>query len=169
MRNPDPDGHYAVLKVSHDATDDEIRLAYEMVRLARKEKGRRVPGEIQAAYDVLGDRERRKTYGKKPARDDRRFKVNLNSVPLLLTLLVLFVGIIVFALAPVIMAHFVTFEDGDSLYWKQSLKPLGVVREFESDHRFEGGAQASAYRIEHTSGTTAWYAAVDLQRHCARR
>jgi curved DNA-binding protein CbpA len=171
MQNPDPDGFYAALKVSHDAEDDEIRLAYEMVKLARARQGRRVPKEIQAAFDVLGDKEKREAYGKKRARAERKrnVNVNLNSVPLLLSLLIIFVGIILFTMAPVIMAQFVSFEEGDSLYWKQTLKPLGVVRGYESEHLFDDGVRGPAYYIEHTAGSTAWYAAGDLRRHCGRR
>ena len=171
MHNPDPDGYYAALKVSHDAEDDEIRLAYEMVKVARAQQGRKVPKEIQAAYDVLGDKEKRAAYGKKRARAESKLNVNvnLNSVPLLLTLLIVFVGVIAFTLGPIIMAQFVSFDEGDSLYWKQSLKPLGVVRGYKAEHLFDDGVRGPAYHIEHTSGSTAWYAAGDLQRHCGRR
>jgi curved DNA-binding protein CbpA len=169
MQNPDPDGYYAILKVSHDAEEDEIRLAYEMVKVARAQQGRRVPREIQAAYDVLGDKEKREAYGKKRARAERRLNVNLNSVPLLVTLLVFFVGVVLFSMAPILMAHLVSFEEGDTLYWKESLKPLGVVREYDSEHQFEGGTRGPAYRVEHTAGSTMWYGALDLQRHCAAR
>jgi len=67
--------YYQILGVSRDASDDEIRKAFR--KLARKfhpdvaedkEEGERRFKEINEAYEVLGDREKRKKYDSLGAR-----------------------------------------------------------------------------------------------------
>src|SRR2546421_2523136 len=64
-----PRDHYEVLGVKKDASEEEIRKAYR--KLARQHHPDRNPGdkqaasrfkEVQDAYDVLGDKEKRAQY-----------------------------------------------------------------------------------------------------------
>jgi len=165
MRNPDPNGHYAALNISPTATQQEIRLAYELLKQAYKGRGKKLDAKIGAAYEVIGDPLRRKEYVKECPRGTSR----LNSVPLLVVLLVCLLGVAAFMFAPSVIANFITFETGDALYWKSTMKPLGVVLEYDASHRFEGDTRGPAYLIEATAGPPMWYPAGDLNRHCTRR
>jgi hypothetical protein len=165
VRNPDPNGYYAALNLKPEATQQEIRLAYELLKQAYKGRGKKLDAKIRAAYEVLGDPQRRKEYVKERPRGTSP----LNSVPLLVVLLVCLLGVAAFLFAPSIMATFITFETGDNLHWKETMNPLGVVLEYDAAHRFDGGTPGPAYLIEPTAGPPMWYPAGDLNRHCARR
>lgn len=169
MKKRDPKGYYAVLKVGPDASQQEIRLAYEFLKQAYKDgrKGLEI-GKIQDAYETLSEKEERELYDRGgSSRPDG--KSRLHSVPLLVTLTLVFLGILAYAVGPVIMAHFTTFEPGDELYWKRTQKPFGVVVAFDAQHEFEGGEAVPAYQIEISAGQDpAWFPAQDLNRNCRR-
>ncbi len=166
QKNLDPAGFYAALNVSPDATRHEIRLAYELMKMDCQDRGKKLSPEIQAAYDELGDPQRRQAYGKGRI---RRGPSRLNSVPLLVVVIVFFMGVVAFLWAPTITAHFTTFDVGDELYWKRTTKPLGVVLEYDVSHHFDDDKRGPAYRIQPTAGPPMWYPALDVNRHCARR
>jgi hypothetical protein len=169
VKKLDPKGYYAVLKVGPDASQQEIRLAYEFLKQAYKDgrKGLRI-GMIQEAYETLSDSEQRDLYDRGgSSRPDG--KSRLHSVPLLVVLTLVFLGVLAYAVGPVIMAHFTTFEAGDELYWKRTQKPFGVVVTFDARHEFEGGEAVPAYQIEISAGQDpVWFPARDLNRNCRR-
>lgn len=167
MKNHDRKGYYAILNVSPDASQQEIRLAYELLKQARKRGRRNLDmDKIQSAYETLSDSEQREIYDRGgSSRPDG--KSRLHSVPLLVTLTLVFFGVLAFAVGPIITAHFTTFEAGDELYWKRTKKPLGTVLAYEPRHEFESGATMPAYQIEVSSGQDpVWFSARDLNRNC---
>lgn len=173
MRKRDRSGYYAVLNVHPEASQQEIRLAYGFLKQAFKDGRKGLPiAKIQAAYETLRDRGRREAYdvGGDPSLAGEPKKSRLHSVPLLVTLLVIFAGIVAFAVGPVIKAHFTTFGPGDELYWTRTGKPLGTVVSYDKDHEFEGAAVGPAYQIETGPGQDpVWLPARDLDRNCGAR
>jgi curved DNA-binding protein CbpA len=167
MSKRDPKGYYAVLNVSPDASRHEIRLAYGFLKQAYKDGRKKLDiGKIQAAYETLSDVDQRKDYDGGGS-SGRRGPSRLHSVPLLATLLVVFLGVLAIAVGPAIKARFTTFEPGDELYWKRTGKPLGVVLSYEARHEFENGVLAAGYRIEiGPDQEPVWFAAQDLNRNC---
>jgi len=168
----DPQGFYAALNVSPGASRQEIRLAYEMLKQARKSGNRRVDvGRIEAAYGVLGDQQRRRQYDGGRARSRKRSGPTwLHSIPLLLGLMVIFLGLLWVAFAPRIRGHLVSFDVGDELYWRSTHKALGAVVEVETRHEFAEGVQSPAYRVQPTSGAEPmWLPARDLNASCIVR
>ena len=170
VKNRDPKGYYAVLNISPDASRQEIRLAFEFRKQAYKEGRKSLDiGKVQTAYETLSDARERDLYDRGGASRSGG-KSRLHSLPLLVTLLVVFVGVLAIAVVPVVKARFTTFEAGDELYWKKTGKPLGVVRTYDPQHEFEGGVVAAGYRIEVRSGQEpVWFAARDLNRNCRTR
>ena len=171
MAKIDPQGHYTALNVSPGASRQEIRLAYELLKQARKRGNRGLDvGKIEAAYEVLGDLQRRRQYDESNARSRKRGPSRLHSVPLLLGLAVIFLGILWIAFAPRIRAHLVSFDVGDDLYWRSTHKALGEVVEVDVHHEFPEGAPLPAYRVQPASGTEPmWLSARDLNANCVVR
>ena len=173
MQNRDPKGHYAALSISPGASQQEIRLAYKFLKRAYLEGQRSLNlSKIQEAYEILSQPEQRRVYdhGKTAQRGGPGGKSRLHSVPLLLTMLLVFLGVIGFIFGSAIRANFVTFDAGDDLYWNNTKKPLGVVLEHDPDHRFPDGRQTRAYRIQLGSGEEpVWLPALDLNRNCRVR
>lgn len=171
MKKRDPKGYYAVLNISPDAGQQEIRLAYTFLKQAFKDGKRKLNiGLIQAAYETLSDSERRDLYDRRGSSSRPDGKSRLHSVPLLVTLLLVFLGVLAFAVGPIIKAHFTTFDAGSDLVWKRTGKPVGVVRTYDPAHEFEGGAASPAYQIEIRPGEDpVWFAAWDLNRNCRAR
>ena len=165
MRDRDPEGYYAALNVNPGASPEEIHLAYVYIKGAHAKGARGADvGKVRAAYDVLGNRRRRKEYDADPSATSR-----LNSVPLLLVLIVALAGVLGYVLAPVLMAPYVSFDVGDELYWTKTTRPLGVVVEYADEREFPDGAQQAAYRIQSRAGLDQWFPAKDLNRNCAAR
>ena len=172
MGKRDPEGFYAALNVSHKASRQEIRLAYELLKQAFKKGQRNLNiGRIQAAYETLSDPPQRRQYddgafsGKRPGGNSR-----LHSKPLLLTLTVVFLGALALVLAPHFRGELVSFDVGDNLYWRSTNESLGVVLAFDDDHRFPVRAPLPAYQVQPASGREpVWYPARDLNRHCEAR
>jgi curved DNA-binding protein CbpA len=170
VKKRDPRGYYAALNVSPDASQQEIRLAYEFLKQAYKDgrKGLDI-GKIQTAYETLSEVQERDLYDRGGSARTGG-KSRLHSVPLLVTLFVVFVAILAFAIGPIIKAHFTTFEAGDDLYWKRTGKFFGAVQAFDPQHEFENGIAAPGYRVELQSGQEAvWFPARDLNRNCRAR
>ena len=171
MGKRDPQGYYAALSVSPAASRQEIRLAYEFLKQAVKQGKRLDIAKAQAAYETLGDRRQREQYDQGTSSRKRSgANSRMHSIPLLLTLTVVFLGVLALALAPQLRAHLVSFDVGNDLYWRSTNKPLGVVVDFDADHEFPGGAAAPAYRVRTTSdGEPIWFPARDLNAHCGVR
>ena len=172
MKRHDPKGYYALLKMNPDASPGEIRLAYGMLEQTYKGWGKPLGRQYREAYAALSDPEQRRLYDREPpqrfAALSRFFRNSpLNSVPLLIVLLLALLWIVGFAN---LKAHLINFETGDDLYWTSTNKPLGVVLEYDPQHRFPDTIRAPAYRIQPGSGAEpAWYAAPDVNRNCAPR
>ena len=172
MAKVDPKGYYAALNVGPKACGQEIRLAYELLKQARKQGKRNLDmAKIEAAYGVLGDVEQRRQYdvGQRPPRK-RNGPSRLHSVRLLLAITVVLLGILWIAFAPRIRAHLVSFDVGDDLYWRSTQKPLGEVVDIDQLHEFPEGTQSPAYQVQLASGATAvWFPARDLNANCGVR
>jgi hypothetical protein len=165
VRNRDPRGYYAALNVVPGANQQEIRLAYEFLKVAHKKKPKGVDmDKVQTAYDVDEGRPSGFSLLKRLDGTSR-----LNSVPLLLVLVSVFFGVFGVLFGPLLMAPFIRFDVGDDLYWKTTRAPVGVVLEYVEDHEFPDGAQQAAYRIQPTSGEEQLLPALDLNRHCSAR
>jgi curved DNA-binding protein CbpA len=171
VKKRDPKGYYAVLNISPEASHQEIRLAYSFLKQAYKDGKKNLNiGLIQAAYETLSDSEQRDLYDKGGASSRSGGRSRLHSVPLLVTLLVVLLGVLAFAVGPVMKAHFTTFDAGAELYWKRTGKPVGVVLAYDPAHEFESGAATPAYQVEIRSGAEpVWFSAWDLNRNCERR
>ena len=170
MKKRDPNGYYAALNISPDASQHEIRLAYEFLKQAYKDGRKNLNiGKIQSAYETLSDSQQRDLYDRGGASRPGE-KSRLHSVPLLVTLLLVFLGVLAFAVGPVVKAYFTTFDAGDELFWKRTGKPLGVVLAYDADHELESGAAMPAYQIEIRVGEEpVWFSAWDLNRNCEGR
>lgn len=174
-KKSDREGHYAALNVSPEATQSEIRLAYEMSKQAHKAKGRRPPPAVRAAYEVLSDAEARERYdaGPKPLfgflkRPDGTSR--LNSVPVLIGSVIVLIVTLGFMAGPEIRMHFTQYEVGDELYWKRNSKPFGVIEAYEEQHPFADGTRMAAYRVRSAKDEeSSWHPAKDLHRYTAPR
>lgn len=172
MAKVDPKGYYAALNVSPKACGQEIRLAYELLKQARKRGKRNLDmGKIEAAHEVLGDAQRRRQYddGHRPSRK-RHGPSRLHSVPLLLALALMFLGALWIAFAPQVRGRLVSFDVGDDLYWRSTQKALGQVVDVEEQHEFPEGAALPAYHVQPASGAQPmWFPARDLNANCRAR
>ena len=155
------------------ASPQEIRLAYMFLKEAYKKGQRSLEiGKIRQAYQTLGNpKERRRYDAGKPSRFSRFTRPDgttpLNSIPLLLALVVIMVGVTAYTLGPMIQSRFVTFDVGDDLYWKETGQSLGTVLELAEAHEFSGRGRTAAYLIDLGAGNEpVWFPAHDLARNC---
>ena len=176
MKHRDPKGLYAALNISPGAGAQEIRLAYVFLKEAYKKGQRSLDiGKIRQAHETLGNpAERRRYDAGKPSRFGRFTRPDgttpLNSVPLLIALVVIVVGVTAYTLGPLVQARFVTFNVGDNLYWTEIGQPLGTVLEIAEAHEFSARGQESAYLIDMGAGNEPiWFPARDLARNCKLR
>ena len=168
MASQDPRGFYAALNVGPAASQMEIRLAYKFLKSAYRD-GKKFTniGKVRSAYMTLSDPKLRAQYdGHAEAdpsecpQDENRSR--LHSIPLLIASLSLFVA--AFVLSTGATSNWVTFKVGDELIWKQTLKQLGTIVEYDKTHDFPEADTQAAYRVETRSGTTLWFAAKELHR-----
>jgi hypothetical protein len=177
VKHRDPKGLYAALNISPGAGPQEIRLAYAFLKEAYKRGQRSLDiGKIRLAYQTLrSPAERRRYDAGKPSRFAGFTRpdgtTRLNSVPLLITLVVIMAGVTAYTLGPLIQAHFVTFDVGDDLYWNETGQPLGTVLELAEAHEFsDRGREEPAYLIDLGAGNEpVWFPARDLARNCEPR
>jgi len=178
MRDRDPEGYYAVLNVSYNASAEEIRLSYEFLKRARLD-GKRVADipRILAAYETLSKPATRKAYdngdatshGVSLAKMLATIKPIFGSTLTLSVVIVVFLGVIGLTFAPGWMAEMRSYSPGDELVWKETGKPIGRVLTFEPGHEFAGGIRADGYRVQPEQGEPVWMPAGDLKRHGTRR
>ena len=173
MNKADSMGFYDSLNISHRASQDEIRLAYVMLKQANAQKGKTPPPKVQEAYETLRDPKQRKVYDAGP---ESAFNVlkrsdgtsRLNSVPLLISLSAVLVLALIITVGPMIKVHFTEYAVGDQLYWTASSRPFGSVVTFEEKHAFPDGVVMPAYQVRPASGgILEWHSAKDLHRHTA--
>ena len=176
MKRPDPEGLYAALNVSPDASQQEIRLAYTFLKQAYKSGNRSLKiGRVRQAYKTLGTPATRKRYDDGKRSPLARFTrpdgtTPLHSLPLLIGLLLATGGVTAFTLGPTVRAWFVTFDAGQQLYWKETGRPLGTVLQLAPDHEFAQGRRGRAYQIDLGAGNEpVWLPANDLARNCFPR
>jgi curved DNA-binding protein CbpA len=176
MKSRDPEGLYAALNVSPDASQQEIKLAYTFLKQAYRKGVRSVKiGKVREAYGRLGTPAERKKYDAgKQSRLPRLRRPDgttaLNSAPLLAGLALMLLVVTAFVFGPAVRARFVTFDPGTRLYWKDTGRTLGTVIKLERDHLFAEGRRGSAYQIDMGSGgEPVWFAATDLALNCGRR
>jgi len=172
----DPQGFYAALNVSADASPEEIVLSYRFLKQSFHERRSKLNiGLIQEAYDTLSDREKRTAYdvlsrpGTAVVGRPRRTSSRFNSPLLLLVLIGVLVAVLAIVEGPDLRASLVSFDRGDRLSLREDGRSLGEVVAYEADHHFHNGAQAPAYMLRRADGAVTWYPARDLARISKRR
>jgi hypothetical protein len=174
VNKADPSGYYAALRISPDASAEEIRLAFVMLKQEYENGGRTPHPRVRAAYEVLKDPGERAAYDAGPPSHNPLKRPDgtsrLESVPLLIGLVGLLIALLVYTLGPTIQVHFTQFQVGDELYWTATSQPFGVIEEYAEEYSFPDGTSMAAYRIRSESGEgPAWYPAKDLHHHTAPR
>jgi curved DNA-binding protein CbpA len=165
----DPEGYYAALNISPEATAAEIRLSYSFIKQSYHEERRQVDiGKIRAAYQVLSDPKARRKYDRGVAAGGgvpkwmKSISLRQVFVPVLIV-----AALVLFArLGPDLRAQFRSFEPGEEIYWAENKEPLGKVLSFEREHSFSTGSVAPAFEILPASGgDPVWYPARDIKRY----
>ncbi len=159
-----------MLRVAPGASDEEIRLAYDLIlEVPPRERGTS-QAEIERAFSILGNPATRRIYDRAqagPAHGRRRpGPSRLHDWRILATCLVLLVGILAFVWLPLFGSRFRSFSAGDRLVDVRGAE-FGVVVSFEDRHAFPGGKVSPAYLVE-TAPTKElrWFPAPDLQGAC---
>jgi len=171
----DPRGYYAALNISPTADTSEIKLAYHFLRASHRDGQKiRNVGEIEKAWETLGDLKKRAEYDGTAARrsgllTDAKGKSRLNSGVLLAAVSLSFVVVIAIIFGDQLKAPFVSYEAGDQIQWKATKRPLGVVVSFEEEHPFPEGATQAAYKLRSKSGSELWIPAADLHLNGERK
>ena len=169
--NKDVRGYYRALNVSADASAEEIRLAYEIIRQSYRERRAGISiALVTAAYDTLSDPARRKDYDQARGSGSRAAaRVRGLGAPAVVAALA--VGLVIVLLITQganIRQALISFEPGHVLYRRDSGSLVGTVMRRETDHRFVNGAVAHAYLVSLPHGGEEWYPARDLERLCRR-
>lgn len=156
-------GYYRALKVSTDASSDDIRLAYAM---AKQEVAGPALKRVERAFEVLNDPARRKEYD---AEGISKFDP-LKSPWTLVAALAVLVGAIALLWIPDIRMRNRRFQAGQTLYGIQTRQEFGTVIRAESAHAFPDGIAAPGYLVRLAgSGEEKWFPAVDLQASAEAR
>lgn len=170
--NKDTRGYYRALNVSADASAEEIRLAYEIIRHNYRERRTAVSiGLVTAAYDTLSDPERRRDYDAARSASSRAAaRVRGLGAPALIGVLaVALAGVLLLTHAADLRQAMLTFEPGQVLYRREGGGLVGTVVRREREHRFFNGAVANGYLVSLPDGAgEEWYPARDLERLCRR-
>ncbi len=156
----DTKGYYRALKVSPEASVDEIRLAYAM---AKQNAAGPYLARLEKAYDVLKDRESRAAYD---AEGQQRTNYLRNPLTLVACIVVL---VAAFALLwlPGIRLRQKTFLTGQELVTISTRAPFGEVLRYKPRHEFANGARGPAYLVRlAATGAERWFPAIDLQVTC---
>ena len=174
MSVQDSEGYYAALNVSPTASQTEIHIAYKLLRQAFDAGEELEDAEkVLCAYKLLGNPSTRAEYDARNEKKtwflDRTGGQSRKQLAVALPVVLLLLGAaLAFSFAPELRGMVVSFEAGDSLYWKETSKPIGVVVTYEANHPFPEGAPADAYQVRAASGALIWLAAEDVHRHGAR-
>jgi len=166
-------GHYATLNISHRASQDEIRLAYVMLKQAHAAKGKTPPPDVREAYETLRNPRERQRYDAGPPsalsflkRPDGTSR--LDSVPLLIGLVAVLAVALYFTVVPIVKVHYMQYEVGDQLLWTSNSTPFGTIIKFEEAHSFEDGSVMAAYQIRPADGEAPdWHSTNDIHRYAA--
>ncbi|HEY3176976.1 MAG TPA: DnaJ domain-containing protein [Candidatus Polarisedimenticolia bacterium] len=168
----DSKGYYEILGVRPTASDDEIRLAYALLKGSedsRTEHG--VENDaITRAYEFLKNPGRRQAYDRAETESKFSFSVGfkLNDPRLLAVCLALLLAILGLVWVPLYASRFRSFSAGDRLIDERGSE-FGVVVQSDERHLFHGGVAAPAYLVETSpGGELRWYPAADLQGTCRR-
>ena len=168
----DTRGYYRALNVSADASAEEIRLAYEIIRQNYRDRRTGVSiGLVTAAYDTLSDPARRRDYDTARSSSSKAAaRVRGLGKPAVIGLLSLtLVGVLLITHATDLRQAMVSFSPGHVLYRREGGSLVGTVVRREHEHRFVNGAVANAYLVALPSGAgQEWYPARDLERLCRR-
>jgi curved DNA-binding protein CbpA len=171
VQHRDPEGHYASLNVSPDASREEILLSYRLLKQAYRERGGKMnSGAIQAAYEVLGDAESKAGYDRMnrpvaPAVTSRTGGVKFNTTGLLMSLVAVLLVVVAVVHGPEMRYSMSSFRPGDRLYQQVDGQFLGTVTAYEAKHMFYNGIRSKAYLLRgNDPGEEMWYPAGDLAR-----
>ena len=169
MLKRDPEGYYAALNISPDATAAEIRLSYSFIKQSYHEERRQVDiGKIRAAYQVLSDPKARRKYdrGVAAAGGAPKWMKSISLRQVFIPVLIVSALVLLALLGPDLRAQFRSFQPGAEIYWAENKEPLGKVLSFEREHRFQTGSVAPAFEILPASGgAPVWYPARDIKRY----
>ena len=175
-KHKDSRGVYRALRVATDASDDEIRLSYALIK-QNFEQGSRDPRWLaaQRAYDTLRVPGRRREYDQQQLRGRRGLKININfkkvnldNPKLLAACCGILMAIFVLVWYPLYGARFRSFSPGDRLVDLKG-RDFGVVVQAEEMHSFPGGPSGPGYLVERNdTRALQWYPALDLQGSCRK-
>jgi curved DNA-binding protein CbpA len=169
VRKRDPQGYYAVLGISPDATATEVRLSYKFIKQSYHEEGRQVKiGQVRAAYEGLSDPKARRAYDRDGSTLDHKpsWVKSLSLRQILVPVLMVSALVLLVLVGPSLRAQLRSFDPGDEGYWAENDESLGQVLSYEREHRFSSGTVAPAFEILPASGgKPVWYPARDLKRY----
>lgn len=158
--SPDPKGYYRILRVSPEATHDEIRLAHAMAMQGVSGPHLR---RMEQAYGILKSPKSRAAYDKERLRRERPF---FSPRTLLIAVAVLVV-VFLWLWLPGIRMHGKTFRAGQSLVEIRTGRQFGQVMKYESHHSFPEGMNGPGYLVKVGTGDQErWFPAIDLQATC---
>ena len=168
----DSKGYYRALGVAPQASDEEVHLAYALLKGSDEYSAGNggLPDEIDRAWAVLKSPPQRQIYDRTETASRKliRVKLNLDDPRLLTACAALLVGLLVFVWVPLYGSRFRSFTPGDLL---TDLKgsPFGTVVRSEARHHFANGIFAEAYLIQSArSDELRWYPVGDIQGVCRK-
>ena len=162
-KSPDPKGYYRILRVSPEASHDEIRLAHAMAMQGLSGPQLR---RLEQAYGVLKNPESRAAYDKERLKKEWSFSSPLTLLIAVAVLVIVFMWVWL----PGIRMHGKTFRAGQSLVEIRTGRQFGQVVKFESHHSFPEGVNGPGYLVKMGTGSQErWFPAIDLQATCNAR
>ncbi|MCI0548625.1 MAG: hypothetical protein L0027_15240 [Candidatus Rokubacteria bacterium] len=162
-RPRDTRGYYRALKIAPDASPDEIRLAYAMVKTTSEGPHLR---RIEQAYQTLKDPRRRAAYDKE---GQPRFDPLKSPITLVAAVAVL-IAVFIWLWLPEINLRRKSFRPGQTLVEIRTGRTFGEVTRYEVRHSFPGGVTGPAYLVKlDGGGSERWFPARDLQTTCNGR
>src|SRR6266850_1619431 len=126
-------GHYRTLKVSSDASPDEIRLSYAM---AKQNASGSLLKRIEEAFETLRDQDRRSVYDREGLEGSDILRKPATLAAALGLLLVTFAAIY----GPGILRGMKSYREGQSVVETRTGREFGTVVRYEASHRFPQGS-----------------------------
>jgi len=160
----DPKGFYRILKITPEASADEIRLAYAMAK--QSAEGPYLQ-KLHAAYEVLKNPAAREAYDKEGLSQSLDF---MRSPLTLVVAVAILAAVLYWMWLPGIRMHGKKFQAGQTLVRTSSGSEFGKVIRVDPSHRFGDSPATTAYLVELAeTGKQVWLPAIDLQATCDAR
>ena len=153
----DLEGHYRILKISPDASPDEIRLSYAM---AKQNASGSLLKRIEEAFDILRDPDRRSAYDREGLEGSDVLRKPATLAAILALLLITLAAVY----GPEILRGMKTFKEGQKVSETRTGREFGTVLRFDPAHRFPQGSTLPAYLVRMAeTGEDRWFPAYDMQ------